>query len=332
MRHAVSVSLGSPSRDFSFQARIAGEEIWLERLGTGGDLAAARALLSGLDGRVDALGLGGVNLYLRAGARRFPMPDGMALAAAVRRTPLCDGGILKDWWEPEIPRFVADLAGVRWDQRSVLVSSVLDRWALTESLVALGSRILVGDPYLALRLPEPLAYPISRLGPARFGKLAAVTVPLLARLPLSWLYPLGAEQEREPRRHPDQGNGPLDSKGITPRLFREADTLVGDFHLLKRRIPDDLGGKIVLTGTLHKEDRELLRRRGVSLLVTSFPCWDGRAPGNNLMEAALVALGIIDRDARGPEVARKIREAGLEPEISLLSSGRVTIDPNAQGG
>ncbi|MFQ9524272.1 MAG: hypothetical protein ACLR2G_13350 [Phascolarctobacterium faecium] len=46
-------------------------DLIIERLGTDGNLQKARQLLEELDGRVDALGLGGTDLYVYAGGRRY---------------------------------------------------------------------------------------------------------------------------------------------------------------------------------------------------------------------------------------------------------------------
>jgi hypothetical protein len=58
MKHVVSVSLGSSSRDKRVETRILGEPFIVERIGTDGNLARFRALVEYLDGRVDAIGMG----------------------------------------------------------------------------------------------------------------------------------------------------------------------------------------------------------------------------------------------------------------------------------
>ncbi len=48
-----------------------------------------------LDGKVDAFGVGGVDLYLRLDDREYPLHAALKLVAGVTRTPLCDGRGLK---------------------------------------------------------------------------------------------------------------------------------------------------------------------------------------------------------------------------------------------
>ena len=69
----VSVSLGSSSRDHVSSAHFLGRDWKLERRGTDGDLEKARALIAELDGHVAAIGLGGIDLWLVAGGRRYPI-------------------------------------------------------------------------------------------------------------------------------------------------------------------------------------------------------------------------------------------------------------------
>ena len=77
-------------------------------------------------------------------------------------------------------------------------------------------------------------------------------LPVLSKLPIKFLYPTGKKQEE-----------------VTPRYGRYyawADALAGDFHLIRRFMPGDLRGKLVLTQTVTPTDVEELRRRGVWLL------------------------------------------------------------------
>jgi hypothetical protein len=62
MKRAVSVSLGSTARDKKVEIELFGETVSIERIGTDGDIAKATALFTELDGKVDALGVGGIDL------------------------------------------------------------------------------------------------------------------------------------------------------------------------------------------------------------------------------------------------------------------------------
>ena len=79
MKRAVSVSLGSSSRNKHVIVNLNGQEISLERIGTDGDVAAARRMFAELDGQVDALGVGGVDLYLYLDERKYPLHAALPL-------------------------------------------------------------------------------------------------------------------------------------------------------------------------------------------------------------------------------------------------------------
>ena len=54
MKHAVSVSLGSSTRDKRVELELGGEKMIVERIGTDGDIEKYKKLFGELDGKVDA--------------------------------------------------------------------------------------------------------------------------------------------------------------------------------------------------------------------------------------------------------------------------------------
>ena len=102
MKRAVSISLGSSKRDKSVKVNLNGQEILVERIGMDGDIAKARQMYLDLDGKVDAFGVGGVDLYLRLDDREYPLHAALKLVAGVKQTPLCDGRGLKHTLERRV--------------------------------------------------------------------------------------------------------------------------------------------------------------------------------------------------------------------------------------
>lgn len=268
MLQVVSVSLGSPARDHEAEVEVAGRRFLVRRIGTGGDVTAAARLVRALDGRVAAIGLGGINLALSVGERRYPLPQGAYLAAQARTTPIADGARWKAVVEPVA---VAVLArrGLVLRGRTALVSSVLDRDPLARALQGQGCRVLAGDALFALGLP--FLFPSLRA----FAVAARLTMPILRRVPIQCLYPLDGRER---------------VAGAPPRLFRAVDLLAGDFPLLRRRLPDDLRGKALIASTLTPADRDLLRDRGLARLATLVPSLGGRGFGANVWEAMVAAV------------------------------------------
>ncbi|MDI6871780.1 MAG: quinate 5-dehydrogenase [Bacillota bacterium] len=299
MKRVVSVSLGSSVRDAVHEMRVLGEEIRLERRGTDGDVRRARELLTELDGQVDALGLGGVSLTLSAGRRKYPIREVVALASVVKRTPVVDGSGVKNSLEKALPEYLERRFGYRLAGLKALLVSGVDRWSLGEALEKAGCRLTIGDFVYALGLPWPLH------SMRALERVAVVLLPLMCQLPLAWLYPLGKAQERAPR------------EGFGRELIQEAQVVAGDFHYIRRHLPPNLAGKIVITNTVTAADREELARRGPVLLITTSPSFNGRSFATNVIEALIVA--VAGRTGLTEEEYRAYAEAlELTPDVRWL--------------
>ena len=291
-KRVVSVSLGSSRRDSVAEVEVLGEKVVLERRGTDGDFQGAICLIRELDGQVDAIGLGGIDLYLVAGKRRYLIRDAKRLKEAAKKTPVVDGSGLKHTLER---RAVGELSTLfDWKRTKVLLPSAVDRFGLAEALEEAGAKVLYGDFIFALGLPIPL-YRLSFL-----QKLAYLLLPLMTQLPFSLLYPTGERQEKQV----------VDWRS---RYYRFADLVAGDWHYLKRHMPEDMRGKSVLTNTTTEEDVAFLRARGVRYLITTTPRLSGRSFGTNVMEALLVALA--GRELGEEDYLRYIDLLGLKPQV-----------------
>ena len=84
MRRAVSVSLGDPARDKAVEVSLNGVPIHIERIGTGGDIHRAKELFADLDGQVDAISVGGMDLYVRLETREYPIHSALKLVKGVK--------------------------------------------------------------------------------------------------------------------------------------------------------------------------------------------------------------------------------------------------------
>jgi len=271
VKRIVSVSLGSSSRDHRAEVELLGETFDISRVGTDGKLDAAIAKVHELDGHVDAIGLGGIDVYLYAGKHRYALRDGVRLLEAAKITPVVDGSGLKNTLEREAVRFMQDELGIDLRGKHVLMVSALDRFGMAQALVEAGADVLFGDFIFALDLDKPVK------GLHEFEEMAEKYLPDACKLPFQFFYPTGKKQDKPPQPK-------------YPQYYREAEIIAGDFHFMRQFMPEDLSGKIVLTNTVTAHDVEELRRRGVQLLVTTTPEFGGRSFGTNVVEAALLAL------------------------------------------
>jgi hypothetical protein len=270
MKNVVSVSLGSSKRNHAVEVEILGTPVRIERIGTDGDFNKAISLLKQLDGRVDALGLGGIDLYLHCEDRRFVIRDAKKLARAVKKTPLVDGSGLKLTLEYLAIKKIVEM-GYPLRDKKVLMVSAIDRWGMAKALNEVGAKVIYGDLIFGLGIPIPIkSYEI-------FKKLAFTIAPIVVQMPFKILYPTGKEQEKEP-----------DPKFA--RYYEEAEVIAGDFLFIRKYMPQRMEGKWIITNTTTREDIEELKKRGVAYLFTTTPVYEGRSFGTNVMEAVFIAI------------------------------------------
>ncbi len=299
-RHVVSVSLGSMRGDHRVETELLGQRFIIERIGTNGDYQAFCRKLRELDGKVDVIGLGGINLSLVAGKRRYYIRDAVRAVAGMR-TPVVDGSGIKEGWERHlITKVLPEELGISLHRRRVLLVMSVDRYSMAEAFVEAGADVVFGDFMFGLGIP------IGLRGLTTIKVLAAILLPVLTRAPYTWLYPTGKKQEQ-----------------VTPkfgRAYRWAEIIAGDYHLIQRYMPDDLSGKTILTQTITPADVDDLRRRRLALLVTTTPEMNGRSFATNLFQATLVALSGRQPEELGPaDYLEWIRRVGFRPRVERLT-------------
>lgn len=302
MKRAVSISLGSSKRDFLETLDLLGQEVRVERIGTDGDQARAAELIRELDSapenHVGAIGLGGIDLYLYIGRKRYPFRDAQKLAAQAKHTPVVCGAGIKNTLERRVVERLNTAFSL--EDKKVFMVSAGDRWGMAEALSRTGAEVHYGDFISLLGLPLP----IRNLNTSRV--LGHALMPIFRHLPIRWIYPTGNAQEQ-------------DGAGNISRFYAWADVIAGDWHLVRRHLPPHLDGKIILTNTTTAENVQLLRERGAKLLVTTTPRLNGRSIPTNMLEAALITasgsklLTLEETDAL-------VRRAGLMGEFVELQS------------
>lgn len=294
----ISVSLGSSKRDAKGVMTLGDTEIELERKGTDGDIRRAGELLEQYDGKADAIGLGGTDLYLVAGERRYVFAESAKLLKRVRYTPVLDGSGLKNTLERMAIRYLAENRIVDFAGKRALLVCAVDRFGMAEALVQQQSRVVFGDIIYGLGFNIPVCS-LSSL-----NRWASVLVPVITKFPIEWMYPTGKKQEKHIDRHPE--------------YFLESDIVAGDFLFIKRFMPARLENKVVITNTVTGEDRQKLKAAGVKILITTTPCLQGRSFGTNVLEAAIVAASGKKAALRPEEYEAFIRQYEIIPSIEHL--------------
>lgn len=301
MKRAVSISIGSSKRNKAVETTLLGEKVSIERIGTDGDMEAAALKYKELDGTVDAFGVGGADLGVMADGKWYTLHSVTPMVRYVKKTPLVDGGGLKNTLENKAAAFLDKNIGdyINSQGRKVLVTLGVDRWGLSKSFVDAGYETVFGDLMFGLDIP------IAVRTLKQLKTVAALFMPIASRLPFEWIYPTGEKQEK---RTPKWG-----------KHYAWATVIAGDCHYIKRFMPDDLNGKVIVTNTTTPEDVAEFKKAGVKYLVTTTPVLDGRSFGTNMMEAALVAASGRERPLTWPELDEMLDKLGFEPQLQELN-------------
>jgi len=296
LKRVMSVSLGSSVRDHSVETEILGQRLLIERIGTNGDIEKAIELIQKYDGQVDAFGLGGIDLYIYAGRKRYTFRDAKRIALAARKSPIVDGSGLKNTLERKVIAYLQNELGMVFANKKVLMVCAVDRFGMAESLAAAGAEMTFGDLIFALGLPVSISSITS------LQRIARIIAPIIVKLPFKILYPTGDKQDYQ-----------------TPRYgsyYERADIIAGDFHFIKRYMPENLSGKCIITNTVTPRDIQLLRDREIGQLITTTPELNGRSFGTNVMEGVLIALSGKNPDTMMPEdYSDMLETVGFTPRV-----------------
>ncbi len=287
MKRIVSISLGSSARDYRFTTTILGRTVEVERIGTNGDVARAAELIRAFDGRVDAIGLGGLTPVFRVGAARYPHQEAIHIAAQAHRAPVVDGGVIKATLERWVAAQAAQQIPGLFRYKKVLCTSGIERYQLAAAIAQYGAELRFADPVVHIGLPSlPVPRTLEQL-----ELYAATTLPITALLPYRLLHPVALGQE-----------------GYDPRaesLFRWAEVIAGDFAFIRRFAPQDLRGKTIVTDDPSPAEIEDLRQRGVVTLITMTPPLTG--PDGAPAPRPFVAADALEA------IVAAIQETGAQP-------------------
>lgn len=303
MKRVVSVSLGSSQRDKTSIVTILGEEFEISRIGTDGDMVKFADKMRELDGKVDAIGLGGIDRYLWTDKKRYTIRDADKLAKIAKITPVVDGSGVKNTLERRTIEYLNNNNLVDFKNSKVLITSAVDRFGMAQTIAKLSDNVVYGDIMFALNIPIPIrSYKALRF-------VAAALLPIICNIPFQWLYPTGEKQNV--------------IKPSWIEYYKWADVICGDYLLIKRTMPtvesEALKDKVIVTNTLTPEDTQMLKERGVKMIATGTPEYEGRYFATNVFEGVLITLlGKNPNDVTINDYAALLEKLNWKPTITKL--------------
>jgi hypothetical protein len=213
-----------------------------------------------------------------------------------------DGTGLKTTLEKKAAPFVDAKLGdyiQKMGGKKAFIMTGADRWGLAHGFVQAGYECTFGDFMFSLGINIPLHTE------KQLKSLAALVMPLAGRLPFDWVYPTGEKQEERKPKY--------------PKWFQWAPVIAGDCHYIKRYMPNDMNGKVVVTNTTTTEDVALFKQCGVKYLITTTPVLEGRSFGTNMMESALIAISGKKRVLTSEEYTEMLNKLGFQPNLQELN-------------
>ncbi|MCH7663705.1 MAG: quinate 5-dehydrogenase, partial [Chloroflexi bacterium] len=215
------------------------------------------------------------------------------------KTPIVDGTGLKTTLEYRIAPYIDQNIGDYIKEKKAFIALGVDRWGMTRSFLDNGYECIFGDFMFGLGIP------LAVRSEDALKKLAALSLPIVTRLPFEWIYPTGEKQEQRVPKY--------------EKYYQWGAVIAGDCHYIKRHMPDNMIGKVIATNTTTPEDVELFRSLGVKYLLTTTPVLDGRSFGTNMMEAALIAVSGKKRVLTDKELDLMLDELEFQPQLQELN-------------
>jgi hypothetical protein len=197
MKKVLGVSLGSSTRNHKVKIEILGQEVEIERIGTDGNTEKMMEIYQEYDGKVDVFTLGGTDLYLYSGpkGKRYIIKESARIVSVIKNTPIVDGTGIKYELEKHVINYITQNTDIELNGKKALLMITVDRYGLAEGLIEAGCQMTFGDLIFCLHIP------IALHSLKAIDKAARILIPILASIPIKYLYPTGEKQESSDSRY-----------------------------------------------------------------------------------------------------------------------------------
>jgi predicted amino acid dehydrogenase len=270
VKKIVSVSLGPDSLDCKFRTEFLGQKFSVERIGTNGNARKAADLIPEVKERADVIGLGNVRDHYFVGTNYFQQKSTRKLEKLAGDMPVTTGARLREIVQEWSLRSAQTELGNIFNNARVLFFSGSTNYRLASVMSEYTDNLSFADPVLQFGAPN-LLYSISAL-----ELYAGGSHPLLR---------FGA------------GQSPLASIAagryintlMLKRAVRNADVVVAPFHQLESYGRKELEGKTLITSTVSADRVEVLKDKGVRLVIDCSLQLFPQTVGLNIVEAMVIA-------------------------------------------
>lgn len=271
MKTVVNISLGSSEDDLDLQIPFLGEQVRVVRLGADNDLDKAKALIEEWDGHADVIALGRVRKDFVVGTQHLQSRQGHALAGLVQQSAVTTGEMLRDILQEWSLRHAQIELKNFFNNAKVLFFSGIAHYKSAQLLSEYTQNLTFADTVLQLGVPKFLN---SLEALERFAQ---------------GVHPI---MERVPTKLKPQSISPFNtwSQWLMRRELAQTDVVVASYEALEPYGKDDLQGKTIVTSSVSDDRLEVLREKGISIVIDSSTRLQGQPIGAHLLEALIVAV------------------------------------------
>ena len=315
MKKVVSISLGSSKLDCNFKTKFLGQDFQVVRIGADHKSWRARQLLREWQGKADAVGLGMVPDHYWVGTNYFCQQSTRKLEKLLGDTPVSTGAKLREIVQEWSLRSAQVELGNIFNNARVLFLSGATNYRMASVMSEFTQNLSFADPVLQFGAPK-LLHSLRAL-----ERYAAGSHPVLR-------YKAGAALL------PSLSPVKLLNQYVLKKAVVDADVIVAPYNQLLHYEPEQLAGKTVLTSTVSPPRLEVLKEKGVRLVIDcSIQPFErpleqpGQIVGLNVVEAMIIAaLGKKAEDISQDDYLEIFTDLDLKTRILYPIEGKKQIN------
>ncbi len=290
----VNVSLTESARDYDEQVTFLTNEFRLVRVGTNGDVDAAKALVQKWAEEADSIAVTGIREARAVGLYDGELEAIEQVKQATSAVPVADGHSLRDVLQEWAIRHVQnEMPGYFANARTVVLGGT-NHDRTTRILREFTQNLEFADPLLRLELTSD-SHPI-------IGLAADAGLWPLNKLPA----PLRAQIKTPGHRI---------SHVMARRAARNCDVVVATYDELTGFGLEDLAGKTLVSESISDERLSDLGSRGADMVLDTTPQPFGVTVSAAVLEAMMLAVAPSHGHLTDDDMLDMIVAAGLEPRI-----------------
>ncbi|MBF0224179.1 MAG: dehydrogenase [Desulfobacterales bacterium] len=303
MKTIVSISLGSSTDDYEFDANFLGESFKIKRLGTDGNIDRACDLILRWNHRADAIGIGSIKYPYTVDNKQLVDKSLQKIEKMCLnlKTPVTMGNSLRNVaFEWSLRHLQFKLNGYFTNIRAFFLSG-MDHYNLAKIMLEFSENLMFADPVMENGIPKFLN---------SFKELELYAKGL--HNVLNWI----------PTKSISGSTVPIKdwNRHVIHKAIQSSQAvLVPDYNFydyIKDCSLEELGGKTVISSTIYDDRIEFLKDRGVDMIVDCTPKVLDRVIGVNVIEAMIIAaLGKPKEEITDDDLLEVISEQKMEPRV-----------------